>query len=813
MRPPGRFRRQGGPFAPVGVVGTVIVLVAGVVGAGVALAGPTDPAASCRPITLYAVGDSGADSTPTLSGVTDPLSERFGERVSVVTVPPPTSGSSYAASETEAVAALATVVSEHMTACPTGSLMLFGHSQGAHVAGDLASRIGTGQEKTIPAPRMLAVGLFGDPARHPGSRSVPEGTSGQGALAPRAAGFGSLDARTIEICAPGDPVCDSPADKPAPDLSTAMQSPAHQSYADLAVVPGTPVARWAAESLGTVITRTPVGEDVDGASATGQAPSPTRTSPSPAAASPPTSQPRRSPTRTPSSSATAGADRPGQGPGGGGSPGRDTGATWAMSSGLEGFKSTPWNNQDATDPSAAASPNVSDRQVVKFQMPGGGKRTEAEPDVPNFQEGQTSFVGYSGYFADGFPVGTGDWQLIMQFKQPGTGSPPLAVEVGNGQLRLANNGTGQKDFCPVRAGAPFSFRLRITFGGEIDAWCGERQTLNGYRTPSSNVNGSAYLKTGIYRNPGVGGDSTLFLNDLRIGPSLESVSGLAGAGSGGGAADGPGGATSGPSGPATSSSAGADAPDIAAETTAGTPPSASTTRRRPATPAGGGQKICEKFGSTDIAGGRYMVQNNEWGASDGQCVTATVAGFTVDSGNHSKNDAPAAYPSIMSGCWMGTCTEGTTLPARIGGLGPITSSIAATLPAGTKTNLAYDIWADSTPKKTGQNDTLELMIWLREDGGIDPIGQKSGTATIGGAAWDVWTGENGGVAVISYVRQGYVDSADALPITAFVSDAVKQGVVSADAYLTNIQAGFEPWTGGPGLSVDDFSVEYGGAAG
>ena len=470
-----------------------------------------------------------------------------------------------------------------------------------------------------------------------------------------------------------------------------------------------------------------------------------------------------------------------------------------MSSGLEGFSSTPWNNEGATDPVAAASPTVTGRRAVKFHMPGGGKRTEAEPDIPDFQEGETSFVGYSGYFAEGFPVDTGDWQLIMQFKQPGTGSPPLAVEVGHGQLRLANNGTGQKDFCPVRAGEAFSFRLGITFGGGIDAWCGEEQTLHGYRTPSSNVSGSAYLKTGIYRNPGIGGDSTLFLNDLKIGRTLESVSGLAGAGAGGGPV------SAEPASPTATATAG---PSTTPTSTEG----ASTTRSRPAAPAGGGQKICEKFGSVDVAGGRYMVQNNEWGASDGQCVTATAAGFTVDSGNHSKHDAPAAYPSIMSGCWMGTCTAGTTLPARIGDLGPITSSIAATLPAGTRTNLAYDIWADSTPRRTGQNDTLELMIWLREDGAIVPIGEKGGTATVGGATWDVWKGENGGVTVVSYVRRGYVDSATDLPITDFVSDAVAQGAVSADAYLTNIQAGFEPWTGGPGLSVDDFSVEYGGGA-
>ena len=818
-----------GPRARPGTVGAVIVavlLVAGVVGTGVALAAPSPPdGPGCRPVTLYAVAGRGSDSTATLTGLTGltaAVAARSGERVSVVTVPPPPAGTSYAASAADAVVALGRTVGEHAQTCPDGSLMLFGYAEGAQVVGDLASRIGTGQGP-VDARRVLAVGLFEDPARDPVSRSVPEGATGQGVLPPRGAGFGSLDPRTIEICAPHDPVCDNPAERPAPAVDAALASPGRAVYAELGVVPGVRVVDWASDSLGAVVARTPDGPVADGASATGRAPTSTTTAGTlptealpttqappttealPTTEAPPTSEAlptteaapssTTTPTTTaaPPSSARPSTPRsttPRSTPSAG-APGRDTGATWAMTSGLDGFKSTPWNNEGATDPTAAASPTAPGRTAVKFEMPGGGKRTEAEPDVPNFSDGETAFVGYSGTFAEGFPVDTGDWQLIVQFKQPGTGSPPLAVEVGNSQLRLANNGTGQKDFCPVRAGAPFSFRLKITFGGAIDAWCGGRQTLSGYRTPSPNVAGSAYLKTGIYRNPGISGDSTLFLDDLKIGKSLASVSGLAGA-------DDP------AAGPTTSTAPTGSAPTGSAPTSRTAP--ASTTRRAA---TGGGQKICEKFGSADVDDGRYLVQNNEWGADDGQCITTTGAGFTVASGDHVKGDGPAAYPSIMSGCWMGTCTAGTMLPAKVGELGPITSSISATLPGGTRTNLAYDIWADSTPRRTGQNDALELMIWLREDGGVDPIGARSGTATIGGATWDVWKGDNGGVAVISYVRRGYVATARDLPISAFVADAVKQGVVSPAAYLTNIQAGFEPWTGGPGLAVDDFSVAYG----
>ncbi|WP_018332474.1 GH12 family glycosyl hydrolase domain-containing protein [Actinomycetospora chiangmaiensis] len=931
---PARERRPLGSLVAAALV-AVAVLV-GAVGTGVAtLASSQALPDSCRPVTLYAVGGAGGGSD-VLTAVTDPLAQRFGEKVSVVTVPPPVTGGSYAAAESAAVGALSDAVGDHVEGCPTGSIMLFGYSAGAQVAGDLASRIGTGLEPRIPVELVRAVGLFGDPARSPATRAVPEGTTGQGVLPPRAVGFGTLDARTIQICAPGDPVCDSPATAGNASLEQALTSPTHATYAQLPVAQGTSAPQWAAASLGTVVAAVPtdagpapsttttpsvpttpgtggaVGsatpapgseyEEESGATTATGAPGDPSVTETPirvpgdvtatrtpdtgtgvttrapgadagvtATRAPGSADPRVTTTRAPGSAdpgvtttrapgsadtgvtttrapgsgaggvtatrAPGASDRrvatttrapgagssgdgagrstttrrtanPGEGTGvgddpssgGAGTPGRATGADFALTEGLAGFKSTPWNNQNATDPSDAASPNVPGREAVKFEMPGGGKRTEAEPDIPEFQDGETAFVGYSGFFDQGFPTDTGTWQLIMQFKQPGTGSPPLAVEVGNGQLRLANNGGNQKDFCPVGPGA-FSFQLGITFGGTIDAYCNGQQTLSGYRTPESNVKGSAYLKTGIYRDESIGQVSVLFLNDLKIGDDLAAVSGLAGA---------PGSSGGGSGAAGTTSRAGGDGPaalSTSARRTAGAAPAAAPTSSRPAETANvRGKQVCDTFGSTEIAGGAFLVQNNEWGAADGQCITATTRGFTVDSGVHDKNDAPASYPSIMSGCWMGTCTEGTTLPRRISDLGPISSSIAGEIPAGTTSNLAYDIWADHTPRRNGHNDAVELMIWLKETGGIKPIGQQSGTATLGGATWDVWTGQNGGVNVISYVRQGYVDSADDLPLTDFVQDAVARGSVEATDFLTNIQAGFEPWTGGPGLALTRFEV-------
>src|SRR5690606_41914541 len=76
--------------------------------------------------------------------------------------------------------------------------------------------------------------------------------------------------------------------------------------------------------------------------------------------------------------------------------------------------------------------------------------------------------------------------------------------------------------------------------------------------------------------------------------------------------------------------------------------------------------ICEKWGTTTIQGGKYVVQNNNWGSDIQQCITVTDTGFTVSQANHNKptNGAPGAYPSVFAGCHYGTCSSGSRLPMR-----------------------------------------------------------------------------------------------------------------------------------------------------
>src|SRR5215475_5330424 len=86
-----------------------------------------------------------------------------------------------------------------------------------------------------------------------------------------------------------------------------------------------------------------------------------------------------------------------------------------------------------------------------------------------------------------------------------------------------------------------------------------------------------------------------------------------------------------------------------------------------AAPAHADTQICDQFGSTTIAGGKYVVQNNNWGDTTTQCINVTSTGFSVTSASHNKtqNGAPGSYPSVYAGCHYANCSSGSGLPLAV----------------------------------------------------------------------------------------------------------------------------------------------------
>ncbi|CAL9596416.1 GH12 family glycosyl hydrolase domain-containing protein [Streptomyces sp. enrichment culture] len=222
------------------------------------------------------------------------------------------------------------------------------------------------------------------------------------------------------------------------------------------------------------------------------------------------------------------------------------------------------------------------------------------------------------------------------------------------------------------------------------------------------------------------------------------------------------------------------------------------------TPAQADTTICEQYGSTVIQG-RYVVQNNRWGTSATQCVTATDTGFrlTQADGSVPTNGAPKSYPSVFNGCHYTNCSPGTALPAQVSTISSAPSSISYGYVADAVYNASYDIWLDPTPRTDGVNRT-EIMIWFNRVGPIQPIGSQVGTATVGGRTWAVWTGSNGSNDVISFVAPSAISSWS-FDVMDFVDETVARGMAQNNWYLTSVQAGFEPWQNGAGLAVNSFS--------
>lgn len=210
---------------------------------------PASQDASCPDVQMIAIPGTW-ESSPTddplnpvqfpialLLNVTRPIQQEFGaDRVQVYTVPytaqfhNPLSADkqmSYNDSRKEGTAAAVRAMTDMNNRCPLTSYVIVGFSQGAVIGGDLASDIGNGRGP-VDEDLVLGVTLIADGRRQPGvGQDVGPNPPGQGAeitlkelpalsamgltmSGERPGGFGALNNRTNQICAPGDLICSAP---------------------------------------------------------------------------------------------------------------------------------------------------------------------------------------------------------------------------------------------------------------------------------------------------------------------------------------------------------------------------------------------------------------------------------------------------------------------------------------------------------------------------------------------------------------------------------------------------------------------------
>ncbi len=219
--------------------------------------------------------------------------------------------------------------------------------------------------------------------------------------------------------------------------------------------------------------------------------------------------------------------------------------------------------------------------------------------------------------------------------------------------------------------------------------------------------------------------------------------------------------------------------------------------------------ICEQYGTTTT--GNYVIMNNRWGTTATQCINTTSSGFSIiqQDGTGNLSGAPVSYPAIYIGCHYSNCSPNSPLPRQISQIGSANTSVSLTLTSSGTYDAAYDIWLNADTNVSGVQDT-EIMIWLHYQGSVQPIGSQVGTINLAGRSWQVWVGNNGQNNVVSYRASGNSSfSADAM---VFIRDAITRGSNFGNSswYLTSMQMGFEPWIGGVGLAVNNFSASISG---
>jgi hypothetical protein len=222
-------------------------------------------------------------------------------------------------------------------------------------------------------------------------------------------------------------------------------------------------------------------------------------------------------------------------------------------------------------------------------------------------------------------------------------------------------------------------------------------------------------------------------------------------------------------------------------------------------------RSCSQYPEAAVTadGKQYYVVGNAWGPGSGdntQCINWTGTNFTIESQTASNvgSPEPVSYPSVILGRKGNISSQNSGLPIQVSAISSIetgfhtnSGSISGTF------NAAYDIWTSSN--SGGSTAEYFVMLWPKTVGSISPAGQVTGSVSIEGYQWEVWTGGTGqgNAPYIAYKLTSGVDDLD-VDLAPFFQDAVANRGLPSNQWIINIQAGFEIWGGGGGLECECF---------
>jgi glycosyl hydrolase family 12 len=227
-------------------------------------------------------------------------------------------------------------------------------------------------------------------------------------------------------------------------------------------------------------------------------------------------------------------------------------------------------------------------------------------------------------------------------------------------------------------------------------------------------------------------------------------------------------------------------------------------------------------------GKSYIINNNAWGTNSGdgtQRIRYSGNSFEVlqQSAGAGVGNSPASFPSIYignNGATTGvngaTTTGEDNMPKQISAIQSIQTRFSHNASNGDY-NATYDVWFapnGTPPAGYGTAQAAFLMVWTYKPGGQVAIGQRTATAMVANRQWGLFVGPRGGggpdnnLPVISYVNEGPAIPDFSFDLKAFIDDALGRSIggFNNTLFLTDIFAGFEIWSGGAGLRVNEFSA-------
>ena len=159
--------------------------------------------------------------------------------------------------------------------------------------------------------------------------------------------------------------------------------------------------------------------------------------------------------------------------------------------------------------------------------------------------------------------------------------------------------------------------------------------------------------------------------------------------------------------------------------------------------------LCEQYGTT-IAG-QYVVQNNRWGTTATQCINATSNGFSITQ-QDGVSTTGARSPTRRSSSAATTPTAARAPPCRCSSARSAARPAASATPtsaAAPTTRRTTSGWTRH-PRPRSQPDRDHDLVQPAGQHPADRLGRRP-RHTSAGRSWEVWTGNNGGNNVVSYV--------------------------------------------------------------